>query len=57
MSFGLYLGGFIIVIVGVAWGMSVAHVSSTWIGITCLILLGLGVVTAVTNERHKDPPA
>lgn len=55
MSFGLYLVGFVIVIAGVAWGMSAAHVSATWIMITCLILLGLGVLTGVKNERSKDP--
>ena len=34
--------------------MSVAHVSGTWIGITCLVLLGLGVLTAVKNERETN---
>jgi cadmium resistance protein CadD (predicted permease) len=54
MSFGLYLGGFVLVIAGVAWAMSVANVPVTWIGITCLILLGIGVLTAVKNERSRD---
>jgi hypothetical protein len=57
MSFALYLGGFVLVIGGVAWGMSAAHVSPTWIGITSLILLGLGVLTAVKNERTRDGPS
>jgi hypothetical protein len=57
MSFALYLIGFVIVIGGVAWGMSVAGVPTTWILITSLILLGLGILTAVKNERSKDRPS
>lgn len=57
MSFGLYLVGFVIVIAGVAWGMTAVNVSPTWVMITCLILLGLGVLSGVKNERSKDPPS
>ncbi|HEY5490918.1 MAG TPA: hypothetical protein VIK25_06955 [Gemmatimonadaceae bacterium] len=56
MSFGLYLIGFVIVIAGVAWGMSFAGIPTTWVLITCVILLGIGILTAVTNERSKDRP-
>jgi hypothetical protein len=57
MSFALYLFGFVLVIGGVAWGMAALHVPSTWIVISCLILLGLGVLTAVKNARSKDLPS
>ena len=57
MSFALYLIGFVIVIGGVAWGMSVAGVPTTWILIACIILLGIGILTAVKNERSKDRPS
>ena len=57
MSFSLFLVGFVIVIAGIAWGLSVAHVSTTYIMIICVILLGIGIVTAVTRTRSKDPPA
>jgi len=57
MSFGLYLVGFVIVIAGVAWGMTAVHISSTWVMITCVILLGIGILTAVTNERSRDRPS
>ena len=57
MSFALYLLGFVILIGGVAWGMSVAGVSTTWVLITSVILLGIGVLTAVVNERSKDRPS
>lgn len=54
MSFVLYLIGFIIVIGGVAWGMIAAGVSLTWVMITCLILLGLAIVSGVSRTRSKD---
>lgn len=57
MSFSLFLVGFLIVIAGVAWGMSVAGISTTYIMITCLILLGIGITMGVTRTRPKDPPA
>lgn len=57
MSFSLFLVGFLVVIAGVAWGMSVAGISSTYIMITCLILLGIGITMGVTRTRPKDPPA
>ncbi len=57
MNFWIYLIGMAIVIAGIAWGLSVIHVSSTYVMIICLILLGLGVMAAVKNMRQKDPPA
>ena len=57
MSFSLFLVGFLIVIVGVAWGLSVAGLSTTYIMIACLILLGIGITMGVTRTRPKDPPA
>lgn len=56
MSFTLYLVGFVVVIVGVAWGLSKAGVPSEWIAIACLILLGVGIVMGVSRTRMKDPP-
>lgn len=57
MSFGLYLLGFALVIGGVAWGMAALHVAATWIAIVCLVLLGLGVLSAVRHGRSKDLPS
>lgn len=56
MSFALYVIGFIIVIGGVAWAMATAGITTTWILITCLILLGAAVVTGVSKTRSKDLP-
>ena len=57
MSFMLYVIGFLIFTVGVAWGMSAAGIPSLWIGIVCVVLLGLGILTGVSKTRSKDPPS
>jgi len=54
MSFALYLIGFVIFVAGVAWALSVAGISHTYIGIAVVILIGLGVVSGVTRTRTKD---
>ena len=56
MSFALYLIGFILVVAGIAWGMATAGVATTYIAITCVILLGVGILTGVSKTRQKDPP-
>ena len=54
MSFALYLVGFLLVIAGVAWGLVRVGVSTVWVIIACVILLGLGVLTGVTRTRTRD---
>jgi hypothetical membrane protein len=57
MSFALYLIGFILFIAGLAWLAVVMGVSQTYIMIGAVILLGIGIFTAATRTRAKDPPA
>jgi hypothetical membrane protein len=57
MSFALYLIGFILFIAGLAWLAAVMGVSQTYIMIGAVILLGVGIFTAATRTRAKDPPA
>jgi hypothetical protein len=56
MSFAIYIVGFVILMGGIAWGMSAAGVSNLWIGIVAMILLGLGIISGVSKTRAKDPP-
>jgi peptidoglycan/LPS O-acetylase OafA/YrhL len=56
MSFGLYLIGFVVLVVGVAFAAHLMNVPARWIGVIVLILLGLGIVTGVTTTRRRDPP-
>jgi hypothetical protein len=55
MSFVLYMLGFVIFLAGLAWGASVAGVPTLYIGIGALILLGIGIFSAVGRTRSKDP--
>lgn len=57
MSFALYMIGYLIFIAGLAWACVVAGVPQLYILIGAVILLGLGIVTAVSRTRAKDPPA
>ncbi len=54
MSFGLYLIGIVLVIGGVAWGLITAGVRPLYVMIACVILLGLGILSAVSQTRSKD---
>lgn len=57
MSFALYLLGFATLIGGITWALVTAGVPSLYIGIACVILLGIGIITGVAKTRAKDPPA
>ncbi len=54
MSFGLYVLGYVIVIVGAAYLLHLAHVPQNWIIGLVVVLVGAGIVTGVTNTRQKD---
>jgi hypothetical protein len=55
MSFALYMIGFLLFLAGLAWGASVMGVPTLYIGIGALILLGIGIFSAVGRTRSKDP--
>ncbi|MBI1896356.1 MAG: hypothetical protein HYZ57_06415 [Acidobacteria bacterium] len=55
MSFALYILGFLILVVGLAYGAHLLHVPATWIGVGVVILVGLGIITGVSSTRHRDP--
>ena len=55
MSFALYLLGFVLLTGGIAWGLVLAGVPTTYVAIACVILVGLGIITGVARTRSKDP--
>lgn len=57
MSFGIYIVGYIIFIVGLGIGAHLLHVPSKWIGVGVLCLIGIAIVHGVTATRQKDPPS
>ena len=57
MNFAIYIIGAILVVCGLAYGASRLGISSTWIFIGAIIIIGLAIMAGVTNTRQKDPPA
>jgi hypothetical protein len=57
MSFGIYIVGYIILIIGLAIGAHLLHVPKEWIGVCVLCLIGIAIIHAVKATRHKDPPS
>jgi hypothetical protein len=57
VSFGIYLVGYIILIVGLAMGAHLLHVPQKWIGVGIVCLIGIAIIHGVTATRQKDPPA
>ncbi len=55
-SFFIYIVGYIILIVGLALAAHMIGLSSTWIGIGVIVLIGIGVITGVSRTRRPDPP-
>jgi hypothetical protein len=55
MSFGIYLVGFLILIMGLALGAHLAHVPPQWIGTGVVCLVGLGILLGVTSTKRRDP--
>jgi hypothetical protein len=55
MSFGLYAMGFAILIGGLIYGAYLLHVPAHWIAVGAIVLLGVGILSAVKATRQKDP--
>ncbi|MBV8819481.1 MAG: hypothetical protein JO022_14070 [Acidobacteriaceae bacterium] len=54
MSFGIYMVGFVIMLIGLALGAHYAHVPPRWIGVGVVFMVGLGILLGVTSTRTKD---
>lgn len=52
-SFGVYLIGFIILIIGLAYGAYLIHVPSTWIVVGVICLVGIGILSAVKKTQGR----
>jgi len=40
---------------GLIWAAHLMHVPGQWIAVGAVVLLGIGILTAVKNTRQKDP--
>lgn len=52
----LYLLGFVVLTAGVAMGLHLAGVPVAWIGAGGVVMLGLGILLAVTKTRNRETP-
>ena len=55
-SFGIYLIGFIVLIVGLAMAAYLLGVPSIWIAVGIVVLIGIGILSGVSRTRRPDPP-
>ena len=55
VSFAIYMVGFLIFLGGLIWAAVTAHVPHVYIAIGAVILLGIGIFSAVGRTRSKDP--
>ncbi len=56
-SFSTYLIGFIVLIIGLAIAAILLGVSTTWVTVGAIVAVGIGIVTATTRTKPKDPQA
>lgn len=54
MSLIIYLTGFAFVIGGIAWALIGGGVSTHYVMITTVILIGIAILTGVTRTRTRD---
>lgn len=50
----LYMIGFAFLIGGLAWGASLLGVPPTWIGVGCVVLVGMAIISGVSNTRYRE---
>ena len=55
-AFSTYLIGFFVVIIGLAIGAYLLNLPTMWIAVGVVVLVGLGILTATSRTRQKDPP-
>ncbi|CAN5660760.1 hypothetical protein BH23GEM10_BH23GEM10_01740 [soil metagenome] len=55
-SFGIYLIGYIILIIGLALAANMMGAPPIWIGIGVIVLIGIGVLSGVSRTRQRDRP-
>lgn len=55
-SFATYIIGFVILVVGLAMAAYLLDVPGVWIAVGVVVALGIGVITATSRTKTKDPP-
>jgi hypothetical protein len=53
-SLTIFIIGFVILVAGLAYGASLAGLSTQWIAVGALVLIGIGIAMGVTRTRQRD---
>ncbi len=56
-SFGTYLIGFVVLIIGLALAAYLLNAPPLWIGVGVVILLGLAIIKGTSQTKRRDPPS
>lgn len=56
-SFGTYLTGFIILIIGLGIAAYLLNIPTLWILVGVIVLIGIGILMATSRTKMKDPPS
>ena len=54
-SFGTYLIGFFILIVGLAIAGYLLNVPTMWLSVGVIVLVGIGILSATSRTKMRDP--
>ena len=55
-NLSVFLIGFLILTAGLAMAAHLAGVPTAWIGAGGVVMLGIGILTAVTKTRERETP-
>jgi hypothetical protein len=55
-AFMLYVAGYIFLLCGMVYGAYLLHVPHAWIGVGALIMIGFGIMSAVSRTKQRDAP-
>ena len=54
-NFVVYMVGMLLLVGALAYGASLLGLSTTWITVFAVALLGIGLMGAIVKTRQKDP--
>jgi len=55
MSFGIYAAGYAVLICGLLYAAHLMHMPNRWMIAGGIVLVGIGILSAVKATRQKDP--
>ena len=56
-AFTLYVLGFFVALAGAGYAAYLLHVPHVWIGVGTLVMVGLGLMSAVSHTKRRDEPS